>query len=56
MSKYTIVNDLALLGTKDLIEVLEQELARRIQKDKEELMLLEQITPAFERQMEEILE
>lgn len=51
MSKY-VVRDLALLNTNELIEVLEQELSKRIQKDKEELMLLEQIVPIFEKDTE----
>jgi hypothetical protein len=48
MSKYTVSRDLALLSTNELIEVFEEELAKRIQKDKEELMILEQIAPIFD--------
>ena len=48
MSKYTAVRELALLSTSELIEVFEEELAKRIQKDKEELMILEQIAPIFD--------
>lgn len=48
MSKYTVSRDLALLSTSELIEVFEEELAKRIQKDKEELMILEQIAPMFD--------
>ncbi len=43
MSKYTVSRDLALLSTNELIEVFTEELAKRIQKDKEELMILEEI-------------
>jgi hypothetical protein len=54
MSKYTVSRDLALLSANELIEVFTEELAKRIQKHKEELMILEQIVPIFD--IEEIRE
>jgi hypothetical protein len=48
MSKYTASRELAFLSTNELVEVFTEELAKRIQKDKEELMILEQIAPIFD--------
>lgn len=53
MSKYTVSRDLALLSTNELIEVVTEEFAKRIQKDKEELMILEEIAPIFD--IEEVI-
>lgn len=54
MSKYTLSRDLALLSASELIEVFTEELAKRIQKHKEELMFLEEIAPIFD--IEEVRE
>ena len=54
MSKYTVSRDLALLSAHELIEVLKEELMKRIQKNKEELILLEQILPIFKNNIEEV--
>jgi len=54
MSKYTASRELALLSAHELIEVVEEELMKRIQRNKEELILLEKIVPIFKNDIEEV--
>ena len=47
MSKYTVARDLKDLSTKELLEVFFNELHLRIEKNKAELVELEQIAEIF---------
>lgn len=52
MSTYQIIRDLPSLNTNILLEIFADELFNRIQRDKAELRVLEQVVPILEKKFE----